>query len=462
LAYIVAAVIGVFALLVAFGLYRWYRWYCNWYIPPEDRAGEVAIELESIGEEQEGSAQHSEFEEFGYGNIDYKTDIWPVKNGSLGRGNFGYVYKAKLRRRSSHLPARYVAVKALTQGDSQELIKEATLMIRIPISRYIVRILGVCAHPPCMVMEFVKDVKDLDQYLPKVLEVGEPPRTETARDALGLDGPPYYWDYGGAAVRLLLDIAKGLDHLHFQNFVHRDVAARNMMVCHEEGRLPHAKVCDFGLARSLEHSEGTYAYRGEYERYLAAPENYGFKGQHSKKSDIFMLGIVFWEVFSRNFGEYRVYFEEGKGYGKFRNTQSSIVNEALQERIEELCFSAVSVKALIRLTKQCLQQEEEPRPKCSEICEGLSQLRADWRSQSGMQRLNSLKRPRNLEDGSLDPASESAREELPEIAVQLGTEEIPDGSQDMEQHLDAIEGNGSVYNSTNYTSTADVEFVKRM
>jgi len=138
------------------------------------------------------------------------------------------------------------------------------------------------------------------------------------------------------------------------------------------------------------------------------------------------------------------------------------VNEALQERIEELCFSAVSVKALIRLTKQCLQQEEEPRPKCSEICEGLSQLRADWRSQSGMQRLNSLKRPRNLEDGSLDPASESAREELPEIAVQLGTEEIPDGSQDMEQHLDAIEGNGSVYNSTNYTSTADVEFVKRM
>ena len=95
-------------------------------------------------------------------------------------GNFGYVYKAKLRRRSAAMPARYVAVKELTKGNSTELVQEATLMMRIPMCPHVVRILGVCAQPPCMVMEFVRGVQDLDRYLPMVLHYGNTENADTA------------------------------------------------------------------------------------------------------------------------------------------------------------------------------------------------------------------------------------------------------------------------------------------
>ena len=101
-----------------------------------------------------GSADSVEsFEDFGYGNIDYETEVHRMHN--LGSGNFGVVYKAKLRRRGALAP-RFVAVKELTRGDTLELLEEAKLMAATPPSESVVRLLGVCTSPPCMVLSTVR------------------------------------------------------------------------------------------------------------------------------------------------------------------------------------------------------------------------------------------------------------------------------------------------------------------
>lgn len=48
------------------------------------------------------------------------------------------------------------------------------------------------------------------------------------------------------AVKLGFDIVKGMAHLHDNNIIHCDLAARNLLL-QQEGELLRAKVTDFGL-----------------------------------------------------------------------------------------------------------------------------------------------------------------------------------------------------------------------
>lgn len=48
-----------------------------------------------------------------------------------------------------------------------------------------------------------------------------------------------------------MQIAGGLEYLEKHNLIHRDIAARNILV----GDLNLVKVCDFGLARVIEDDE---------------------------------------------------------------------------------------------------------------------------------------------------------------------------------------------------------------
>ena len=116
----------------------------------------------------------------------------------------------------------------------------------------------------------------------------------------------------------MCDIARGLAFLHEKGFVHRDIAARNMLVQNLPDAPPligpKAKVGDFGQARKL--PEGLdYAEFNEqvYDRNLAAPENYGIPGIHSKRSDVYQFGKVQWEAFTVNFDNFSKFFEEAVG-----------------------------------------------------------------------------------------------------------------------------------------------------
>jgi serine/threonine protein kinase len=85
-----------------------------------------------------------------------------------------------------------------------------------------------------------------------------------------------------------LDTARGIQHLHEQNIVHRDIAARNMLLTHT-GQI---KVSDFGLSRNtLEDGFKTKSKTGPL-RWMAIESL--VSREYSPQSDIWSYGVLMW------------------------------------------------------------------------------------------------------------------------------------------------------------------------
>jgi len=98
---------------------------------------------------------------------------------------------------------------------------------------------------------------------------------------------------------IILQISYALDYLHSNSIIHRDLAARNVLL--DSGRI---YLSDFGFSRVLtEDFQATKTNQGPI-RWMA-PESLGEK-IYSRESDIYMLGILFWEILTREtpYGDY--------------------------------------------------------------------------------------------------------------------------------------------------------------
>ncbi|RHZ83512.1 hypothetical protein Glove_91g34 [Diversispora epigaea] len=93
-------------------------------------------------------------------------------------------------------------------------------------------------------------------------------------------------------IKMAQDITNGLYYMHEKNIVHRDLHSKNVLV-HEEKLL----ITDLGLSQTLESNSnsmagGMYAYSDP--QYLRNHIMY----KRSKASDIYSLGVLFWELSS--------------------------------------------------------------------------------------------------------------------------------------------------------------------
>ena len=93
-----------------------------------------------------------------------------------------------------------------------------------------------------------------------------------------------------ASLSLLHRVASGLHAAHERGVVHRDVSPDNIILPHDN--LAHAKIIDFGIARTAQH--GTVIGSGFAGKYsYVSPEQLGlFGGDVTPKSDIYSLGLV--------------------------------------------------------------------------------------------------------------------------------------------------------------------------
>lgn len=102
------------------------------------------------------------------------------------------------------------------------------------------------------------------------------------------------------AIPVLVGVLNGLDAAHMATdldgtplgVVHRDVSPQNILV----GSGGVARVIDFGVAHALGKGDPTRA--GEFKGKLsyAAPEQLGESGTATKRTDIYAVGIVLWEL----------------------------------------------------------------------------------------------------------------------------------------------------------------------
>ena len=95
-------------------------------------------------------------------------------------------------------------------------------------------------------------------------------------------------------VDLMLQSARGLNHLHDNNLIHRDIKPDNILV-HEEKEKPTVKLADFGISKLFDH--GDYSITNMTAigtKSFMAPELFG-KGRpaYNKKVDVYSLALEF-------------------------------------------------------------------------------------------------------------------------------------------------------------------------
>jgi len=101
-------------------------------------------------------------------------------------------------------------------------------------------------------------------------------------------------------IKIGLDIARGMAHLHSHSVVHRDLKPSNVMLLCEldcGARQPHAKVGDFGLARLL---DAAGAESGDLTLDVGSPvyrapelcSSEGTVGHYDFKADVFSFAVL--------------------------------------------------------------------------------------------------------------------------------------------------------------------------
>jgi len=145
--------------------------------------------------------------------------------------------------------------------------------------------------------------------------------------------------------------ARGIDYLHSKDIVHRDIAARNLLL----NKHLEIRVSDFGMARLLEiqdrdvdASNQTISTVGPLK--WMSPESIQ-KREYSFKTDVFSFGVTAWEIFTMC----------SEPYGKLTDLQAGIqvVENNARPDLEKILFQN---STLLELISNCWHKDPAKRP----------------------------------------------------------------------------------------------------
>nr|XP_057947022.1 ALK tyrosine kinase receptor isoform X1 [Doryrhamphus excisus] len=209
----------------------------------------------------------------------------------LGHGAFGEVYEGLAVGIPGEQSPLHVAVKTLpevcSEQDELDFLMEALIISKFS-HQNIVRCVGVSLHamPRFILLELMTG-GDLKTFLREMRPRLDQPSNLSMVDLLNV----------------ARDIAKGCQYLEENQFIHRDIAARNcLLTCKGQGRV--AKIGDFGMARDI--------YRASYYRKggramlpvkWMPPEAF-MEGIFTSKTDTWSFGVLLWEIFSLGYMPY--------------------------------------------------------------------------------------------------------------------------------------------------------------
>ena len=125
---------------------------------------------------------------------------------------------------------------------------------------------------------------------------------------------------------IIKQICIGLKEIHDKNIIHRDIKPENIFM-NEKNDI---KIGDFGISKEFgPNKEFTITKKGAGSEKYMAPE-IKVEGKYNKKSDMYSLGCIIYELF------HLCKYYDDKEYNEIKKIDSSIYNNKWQEIINSL------------------------------------------------------------------------------------------------------------------------------
>ncbi|ESQ53088.1 hypothetical protein EUTSA_v10024738mg [Eutrema salsugineum] len=263
------------------------------------------------------------------------TDVWEINlkqlkfGHKIAAGSYGDLYKGTYC--SQEVAIKVLKPERLDSELEKEFAQEVFIMRKVR-HKNVVQFIGACTKPPhlCIVTEFMPGGSVYD-YLHKQKGVFKLP----------------------TLFKVAIDICKGMNYLHQNNIIHRDLKAANLLMDENEV----VKVADFGVARVKAETGVMTAETGTY-RWMA-PEVIEHK-PYDHKADVFSYGIVLWELLTGKLPyEYLTPLQAAVG----------VVQKGLRPTIPKNTHPKMK-----ELLERLWEKDPTVRPDFSEIIEQLEQI----------------------------------------------------------------------------------------
>ncbi|KAM7256077.1 hypothetical protein ACFE04_011818 [Oxalis oulophora] len=287
------------------------------------------------------------------------TDVWEIDpkhlkfENKVASGSYGDLYKGSYH--SQEVAIKILKPERINTDLQKEFAQEVYIMRKVR-HKNVVQFIGACTKPPslCIVTEFMSGGSVYD-YLHKQKGTFKLP----------------------SLLKVAIDVSKGMNYLHQNNIIHRDLKAANLLMDENEVRRSFyqysqilvfitspflllqkvVKVADFGVARVKAQTGVMTAETGTY-RWMA-PEVIEHK-PYDHKADVFSFGIVLWELLTGKLPyEYLTPLQAAVG----------VVQKGLRPTMPKNIHPKLS-----ELLEKCWQQDPALRPDFSEIIVVLQQI----------------------------------------------------------------------------------------
>ncbi|XP_069813143.1 focal adhesion kinase 1 isoform X5 [Dendropsophus ebraccatus] len=237
------------------------------------RAHPVSVSEEFSGDETDDYAEIID-EEDTYtmpSTGDYEIQRDRIELGRcIGEGQFGDVHQGVYM--SPENPAMAVAIKTCkncTSDSVREKFLQEALTMRQFDHPHIVKLIGVITENPVWIIMELCTLGELRSFL------------QVRKYNLDL----------ASLILYAYQLSTALAYLESKRFVHRDIAARNVLVSTSDC----VKLGDFGLSRYMEDSTYYKASKGKLPIKWMAPESINFR-RFTSASDVWMFGVCMWEI----------------------------------------------------------------------------------------------------------------------------------------------------------------------
>ncbi|XP_070923864.1 focal adhesion kinase 1 isoform X33 [Macaca nemestrina] len=157
-------------------------------------------------------------------------------------------------------------------------------------------------------------------------------------------------------------LSTALAYLESKRFVHRDIAARNVLVSSNDC----VKLGDFGLSRYMEDSTYYKASKGKLPIKWMAPESINFR-RFTSASDVWMFGVCMWEILMH-------------GVKPFQGVKNNDVIGRI-ENGERLPMPPNCPPTLYSLMTKCWAYDPSRRPRFTELKAQLSTILEEEKAQ---------------------------------------------------------------------------------